>query len=389
MKKLMTVALLACGLAACGGGTTVQGPTEVAQAPEPVAQAPQPAATPKPIDAPAPVGLPFEVTFGNAPSFSVKHTGSGTAHVQSFLTTFDNQTAAIPGTLRDYYVAGGDTALGAYEGATCVQLDVDAPGQKLISAAFYDKEGKRFKTSDSDAGVKIEACRCTPTWNRSEQFETIYGAWVINGCSKSRTVTRRYTETQTCTNETRTVDIVVEPQVEANALAASYTLGALSYPTYTPELKVGGYLFGNNSNGNRDACEDHGGVWHHSLKFCQISKLFGDTWRDDEDNLSGDHTPQSDGAWQSAFTIQQASGGNPISGSAQIANAGTYKLVLKATDPGNYDKDIDTKTLVCGQSATLNVDYSWIGHSSDDWFLQLYLNNVLVATSPVVNNPSN
>lgn len=308
MKKLMTFAL-AVSLGACNSGGTVSGPTPV---PETVSAVSEPvaAATPKP-EAPAP-GSSFDVVFKDRAGFKVSYSGSG-ARVVAFITSFDDQDTPLASKQRD--LIANQSWEDTFD-TTCVQLDIDQPGVKLIAAAFYDKEGKRFKTSDADAGDKVKACRCEPTWSRSEKYETIYGAWVVNGCSKSRTVTRRYTETQTCTNANRTVDIVGEPEVANNPLPAS---------------------FSNTSFAEQD--RDSG-------------------WRTD---------------W---WVVASASVQNAAEWKLEIYSA-SRTSEYDDNDP-DYVKKTVVKTLKCGESADLFAEYHSEGHESDVWWAALYRNGTRV-----------
>lgn len=375
LKKFLSGLMLTI-LVACGGDNLTTTNEPVNEAPPP---APQAQATPAPQQVsptPSPSGPLFELWGEQGGTIKVKNNGSGPATIRTYYTSFDNQELEFGS--QEGQINAGDTLSRSFPVSECFQGDAEAVPGKIIGGVFFDKDGKPFNPTKNPE--KVTECRttpCVPTW----------GEWTDVVEEQTAQCSKQQVRVQTCTGakEYRTVDA---PR------PASYSLGSLSYPTYnsgSPAVKVGGYEFGNNSNGNRDACEDNGGTWYHSLKFCQIAKHFGNTWDDDE-NLPGKDEPQSDGTWRDAFTITPAvpaSGGNPISGSATVSNAGTFKLVLKATNPGNHDKDVDEKTLTCGQNAKLSVSYNWIGHNSDDWFLQLYLNGTLVATSAVVNNPSN
>jgi len=195
----MTVAV-ACLLAACNSGT-VTGPDPVetvAQAPEPVA-----AATPAPQPVAGGPTTAFELSCGSGSTLSVKYNGPASrATIETFYTSFDNQDLVFG--KQSHTVNAGDSVTRTFD--VCQQADADQPGVKLIGGCFFDKRGEPFNPTKSPE--KVAECRCVPTWKRAEKYETIYGEWVTaqDACSKTRTVTYRYTETQSCTNATRTVD---------------------------------------------------------------------------------------------------------------------------------------------------------------------------------------
>lgn len=386
MKKWMAVAA-ACALAACNSGGPITGPSS--ETPEATAPAPVAAATPAPQTV-TPTQDPkasFEVDFKDNAGFRVNYVGSSGARVVAFITSFDDQDTPLASKQRDL------TSNQAWEDSfetQCVQLDIDQPGVKLIAAAFYDKQGKRFAANEANA-AKIEECRCTPEWVRTEQEpEVIYGKWEgPKSCGiQTRTVTFRYTETQTCTNASRTVDVEQESETKEVGDTTSFNLGTLSYPTYTPVYTNYYQMNQGSAIARANACANRGGsygLWGYPTAHLNFSCKI-------QNQIAGE---QGNDVTLVGSVKTGASGGNPISGSASFSGAGEWKLILYAT-PGNHNlgwgpgsKDGDSKTLSCGEQGGLSVSYPWIGHGSENWFMKLYHNGSLVATSPTVHNPSN
>lgn len=200
----------------CGGGN-VTGPTPK----QPTRSSQQAAATPAPSSTPSladpAAGTPFDVSFTDGACFTLKNNGVNAA-LASFYTSFDDQVT--PFDTRKKVVAGGGTWSECYN-KPCIQVDVDQPGVKLIAGGFFDKDMKSFIPSRSPE--KVAACRTTPCVEKwifdEEKFNTSYGEWgsctrpevtpsgvesqTQTVCSKKRTVTRTYYETNSCSGERR------------------------------------------------------------------------------------------------------------------------------------------------------------------------------------------
>jgi len=376
MRKFMSM-LFALTLAACSGGTSITGP-ESNEAPTTGASAPVAQATPapQPVDGQTPTAS--VINFYPNATFEAFNNSGDPKEFTAFITSFDDQVTPLtpPGVVKQLVAAGKSWNYSFSR--TCVQADVEGDG--VFGAAFYGKNGQQIDIRTPAGEAAIKECRCTPTWQRDEEYETVYGEWVVEGCSKSRTVTHIYTETQTCTNATRKIEVPQPAQVEDVEGETNFSLGTLSYSTYTPGYTLYKY---DGRSGLENDCQNDGGTFYSSKdgreNVCYTMTNHGEWWEYDNNDYANRYDTDN----------VPASGGNPISGSASVSGSGTWKLVLKATNPGDYNKDIDTEKLGCGERGQLNVSYDWIGHNSDKWFLQLFHNNVLVATSPIVNNPSN
>lgn len=406
-KYLAVIATVALG--ACSSGGPVTGPSEVetVAAPAPVAAAQPPVS--QPVDAP-PSGTTSVVNFYPNATFEAFNNSGDAKNFTAIITSFDDQVTPLVAPKAQLVAAGKSWNDGF--GAQCVQLDVEGDGGQWHM--YYDKAGKGFTNPHANA-EKIAECRCTPEWKRQQEPEVIYGEWQSGEqCSRTRTVTYRYTEKQTCTNLTRTVNVAGEPQNESTAKEPTFFVGTLTYPTYTPAqpkvpavyntVAVKGYNFNNNDSKLRDACEAEGGTWYHDdpnsnkQDVCITNVNHGSEWKVRTGGpdwfpiyKTGDFfTYDYQVLVSPEIPAVPASGGNPISGLMGVQGAATWKLILKATSPGNYNKDVEERTLSCSEGpVSLNVSYNWIGHSSENWFLELYKNGTLVYTSPTVNNPSN
>lgn len=194
------------------GGGTVSGPEPVNQpAPAPAVAAEAPAA-------PTPVADPtttpdHECSIGKDASFSVKNNSTIPQQYAAWWTDFDNQDL-VRGTHGPFEFKPGDSMIGSFN-RQCVQVDV---GQTVNGTpycfGFIDKEGNPFVPSR--APEKVAACRtkpCVEKWTVDEKPEVNYGKWsecaidqgesITQTCSKSRTVTTIYYETNSCTQERR------------------------------------------------------------------------------------------------------------------------------------------------------------------------------------------
>lgn len=311
MRKLLGV-VASIMLAACSG--TVTGPETVVEQPQPVAATEPVVVTPQPV-APTPTPEGSEL-WGNGGTLYVKYRGTASrAVVETWYTSFDNQNAAQG--FETATVNNGDT-VSRYIGV-CRQGDARIVPGKELGGVFFDKAGNPFNPTRNPE--KVTECRTpepTPTPRPSPSP----------------------TPEPTCQDQ------------EAGAVNASVNK-VTTLHAGTPAVKVGGYEFGNNSNGNRDACTDHGGTWHHQLKFCQINKLFGNTWDDDEDNLSGDHTPQSDGTWRDQFQIAAGTADKysvVVTLSYTIAAGAAQSRTFQIVYGGSFVKKQTVVQVACGQA---------------------------------------
>lgn len=164
----------------------------------------------------------------------------------------------------------------------------------------------------------------------------------------------------------------------------SYQLSLITFPPITGfeyyQMNQG------NDNARENACVNRGGTWLNTYDIPGD----GEGSRSNVCRFNLPLPPGAPGADVTFLFRAITSGGNPISGSALVSGAGTWKLVLHATNPGDYQKDVATATLSCNdQPKTLTVSYNWVGHPSEDWRLELYLDGVLKTTSIIVHNPTN
>lgn len=400
-KKLLAVSFVATvAFVAC----TAEGPTTpprtetIQRAEEPVVSA---TPAPTPVVAPNPSTPSFELTGAKPSTIYVKYTGEASfVVITTFYTSFDDQTT--PFGKQSHTVKSGDTVTRVFDG-TCIQGDADQEGVKEIGGVFFDINGAPFNPTRNPE--KVTKCRnqCVPTWGEwADYFGESQAETVQSQCSK------RQRRIKSCTGEEEFRTVEVNP-------SASLTLGSLTFPTYTPK-KPAVVVTGDAA---RSAwCVAKGGTWLNDYNIPSDDNKC----ETDDNNYSGDSCPNvcrttnsnpnsipgvdnddqyeentedyrywdlsGNNSYETSPEVP-ASGGNPISGSASISNAGSFKLILRAKNGGNYEKNVDTETLTCGQTATLNVSYNWIGHDSEDWTLEGYINNVLVATSAIVKNPSN
>ncbi len=93
------------------------------------------------------------------------------------------------------------------------------------------------------------------------------------------------------------------------------------------------------------------------------------------------------------FTATYPIGG--VGGSANVRNAGVWTLRLFAAatlaqytnDQPDYQKATVTRTLLCGDSATMNINYNWQGHQDVYWWMVLERNGTRVFKSQVAIRP--
>lgn len=410
-KKLLavsfvtTLAVIAC---TAEGPTTPPQTETIQRAEEPVVSA---TPVPTPVTAPAPGTSSFELTGAKPSTIYVKYTGEASfATIVTFYTSFDDQKT--PFGKQSHTVKSGDTVTRVFDG-TCIQGDADQEGVKEIGGIFFDINGAPFNPTRNPE--KVTECRnqCVPRW---EELEAEYGDWEdyvsqsdveastqTQGCTKDQRRKKTVRERNTCSRETRIKTETYETRkVEIQCPCAypepSFSVSSLTYPAYTPAQTIRYYTFSevpgdgeSASNSEKSAyCVSVGGLWADwgsandgNDPACKtINKTLSDF-----DN-SGDN--DLDVSLQDTDTVA-ASGGNPISGSATVSGAGAWKLILRAQS-GNFQKDVDEETLTCNSAPfKLSVSYDWVGHSSENWTLELYRNNVLVNTpaSTLVTNPTN
>lgn len=395
MKKFLSGLALAL-LVACsnGGPTTPDLPETAAPAPAPVA-----AATP----APQPVNDP--------PPTTPQHD----ARVKGGFYSVTN-TTGVP----QFYCAaafgvlpGGEQGAGTnlYEDQGIRQNKDVFSGQAPKTAACQYKQIQVDLTQSKDCknfdwhNVLAAEVYDNPGYiagSEKEKLEALaygewgaWGSWSQESCGtrkRSRDVFEQYK--YKCSGEVVKVKVRVEEEVQTKecCVSTSFQLSSLTFPTYTPKKPaIPATLYYYDGEGEfQNDCTDEGGQYFGNkdgrVNVCYTSHNHGSSWLYDTHPNNRYAVRYGD----NSVAEVPASGGNPISGSATVQGAGVWKLVLKATDPGNYEKDVDTKTLDCDDSAkTLSVSYNWVGHSSEKWQLLLYKDNVLVASSAVVNNPSN
>jgi len=172
MRKWMTV-VAACVLAACGGATTVTGPSETGQTP--VAEATpapaQPAAPPVSPTTPS-GGWAVECTAGSR--MTVGYSGSSDrADVETYYTSFDNQNLKFG--LERRTVERGSEFTRVFP--TCVQSDVDPLKGNSAGHCYFDINGQPFSDPKSP---KVQECRdrCVPEQSWEEEKERTYGEWL-------------------------------------------------------------------------------------------------------------------------------------------------------------------------------------------------------------------
>jgi len=154
MKKMLA-AFAAMTIVSCSNGT-LSGPDKVE---EPVASANSSsggAQTPQPVLPPAASG--FDVSFATNATWTVVNNNDIPAALSAFITNFDDQNTPIAPI--QYKEVPGHSTWGGSFNKTCVQLDIDQPGVKLVAAAFFDKNGREFIPSRNPE--KVTECR-TPT----------------------------------------------------------------------------------------------------------------------------------------------------------------------------------------------------------------------------------
>ena len=86
--------------------------------------------------------------------------------------------------------------------------------------------------------------------------------------------------------------------------------------------------------------------------------------------------------------------GNPLRASSSFSGEGEWRLKILADRNGRgchssnpFEKRNVKKTLECGENGTLNTDYSWRGHGSNDWWAESWHNDVFVDRTDCVKNP--
>lgn len=218
-------------------------PTPTAEQVAAPSQAPAAAApSPKPVDGGTPSS--FEI-WGAAPGvLYVKYTGTVPAGIETYRTTFDDQTTPLE--KQEHTIQPGQTLERKFSVRFCFQGDGDQPGVKELGGIFFDKDGEPFVPSRNPE--KVQECRCTPTWVEDEEDAVEYGSWgactAPQGtggqaqCSRTRSKTVTTYETETCTNARR-VKKVLElfdsepcecPKACANTPASSSAEQGFSLP---------------------------------------------------------------------------------------------------------------------------------------------------------------
>jgi hypothetical protein len=304
---------------------------------------------PAPVNPPARGGL--EVTFENNAGFNVKNldaSGNGVA-VTAFITSFDDQITPIA-PIKSSTVKPGKTWSDTFN-ATCVQLDIDQPGVKLVAAAFFGKDGKKFNPSNEPG--KVTECRITPTppptcASYQRPNVTINGdpATTSNDQTGKFTISGQGSVLPTGGTFNPPLPITID---YGQSASTTYSVG-LHYGPEQLECYVGAtktFTFA------PPACDASGKDWSQS----------------EEDNKNtikfNAHISNYPGAW--TLTLYASS-----------------QLSEYTNNTPDFTKATDAGSISCKGQLELKVSYGWKDHPSTHWWAVLKRNGVVVYKSPVV-----
>lgn len=386
----------------CGGGLETSGPTPTNEAPAPVAQAPQPAPSATPgVQEPAVDGEHdakvkngfYSVTnstgipqFYCAAAFGVLPGGEQGAGTN----IYEDQGIRKTGD-----VFSGQAPLKAACQYERIQVDLTQSKDcrkfdwhNVLAAEVY----KNPSFIPGDAFDQLEDEITYTPWS-GENAESGVQAETVVECGTRKKITwsvRKYR----CSGEVvKTIKVEVTETKSCCVDEPRVSFTGPTYPTYTPKL----YFYDGDSSFANDCAAD-GGTFFQSIdgrqNVCRTPNSHGNTW---DYNESGDDDDSDDDA--DRYKTTDPSGGTPLSGSATFYNSGSWKVCIVATSSSSKytnnqfdhpDKDCETVTLTCGQTATKSVSYNWFGHDSEYWGLVAWRGASQASkTSPPVQNPTN
>ena len=405
MRKSFAV-IAVIGLAACGGGSSVTNPTSNTPV-EPVAVGSTPVAS-QPIVAP-PASSPVDAWVNS----------NGTYHAK-------NETG-----ISQYYCAASFGVLPGGEqgaGTNLEHADAIIANNDVFEGRFEVKAACQYKQ------IQIDLTQQEKCWNFN--WSTILGAKIIDnpnfidGAAFDQLedeITWLYSEGQNsenwCGSRTRIVwsvkkfkcsgQIVKTEKsrtVEEKPCCNDEFRAAISgptFPTYHAAQPATYYYYWDMDNGNGDgpkqnACEGRGGTWlgdNYNIPDDGSNNSYNDVCR----FTTGPSIPGGPGADADFIKSVQhtaavsASGGNPISGSATFYNSGSWEVRLLATSSvseynsnnPDYVKDTAQASLSCGGQTSKSVSYSWVGHDSEYWWIEVRRNGSFFSKSGYVINPTN